>query len=44
MATMAATEAERISTIWFEPNKESSPKIVTLIEISPVKKITGIKA
>jgi hypothetical protein len=44
MATMAATEAERISTIWFEPDNESSPKMKTLMEISAVRKITGIRA
>jgi len=44
MATMAATEAESISTIWLEPNKESSPKIKTLMDIRLVRNITGINA
>lgn len=43
-ATMPATAADKISTIWLEPANESSPKIKTLIEINAVKKITGIKA
>jgi hypothetical protein len=41
---MAATAAERISTIWLDPSRALSPNMKTLIEIKIIKNATGITA